>query len=65
VVDNRGQRNGSDGVAVSGTGNTVGGNTFNRNGGHGICTEPGNTDGEGNKGTNNGQLPHVNINGGC
>ena len=65
VSDNRGRRNGSDGVAVTGGGNTVGGNTFSRNGGHCICTVPGNTNGGGNAGTNNGQLPNVNINGGC
>jgi hypothetical protein len=43
----------------------VANNEFNRNGEHGICVIPGNTDGGGNTGHLNALPPDVTFSGGC
>jgi hypothetical protein len=63
VVENTGKRNGEHGLAVEKRFNVVTGNEFNRNGGHGICAIPGNSDGGGNIGKKNGELPDVTFSG--
>ena len=64
IVENTGKRNGEHGLTVERRLNVVTGNEFNLNGGHGICAIPGNSDGGGNIGKKNGELPDVAF-GGC
>jgi hypothetical protein len=58
---NRGKDNGSHGIKVSVSGNTLRRNVYDTNGGHGICAVAGNIDGGGNRGTGNALQPDVDF----
>jgi len=61
VFANAGQKNGGNGLEVDGgSGNVLTNNKFNKNNGHGICTETGTaTNGGGNTGSGNLTPPNV------